>query len=76
VDSNFSRILRTFLHWLKESLPCSEREGDTHGFLLSAHGLYTWGEDVAQAHRHVEIFEFLLETVGRREFAGVFGAEK
>ncbi len=53
-----------------------EREGDAHGFLLSGHGLYTWGEDVAQAHRHVEIFEFLLEIVGRREFGGVFGAEK
>ena len=38
-----------------------------HGFLLRAHGLYTWGESVAQARRHVEIFEFLLEVVGRRE---------
>jgi methylthioribulose-1-phosphate dehydratase len=40
-----------------------------HGFLLRSHGLYTWGEDVAQARRHVEIFEFLLEVVGRREMA-------
>ena len=38
-----------------------------HGFLLRGHGLYTWGESVAQARRHVEIFEFLLEVVGRRE---------
>jgi len=53
-----------------------EREGDAHGFLLSGHGLYTWGEDVAQARRHVEIFEFLLEIVGRREFGGALGAEK
>ena len=45
------------------------REKELHGFLLSAHGLYTWGEGVAQARRHVEIFEFLLETVGRREFS-------
>jgi methylthioribulose-1-phosphate dehydratase len=36
-----------------------------HGFLLRRHGLYTWGEDLAQAKRHVEIFEFLLETMGR-----------
>jgi methylthioribulose-1-phosphate dehydratase len=36
-----------------------------HGFLLRGHGLYTWGEDLAQARRHVEIFEFLLETTGR-----------
>ncbi len=40
-----------------------------HGFLLRGHGLYTWGEDVAQARRHVEIFEFLLEVAGRRELA-------
>jgi len=40
-----------------------------HGFLLRGHGLYTWGKDVAEARRHVEIFEFLLEVVGRRELA-------
>jgi methylthioribulose-1-phosphate dehydratase len=38
-----------------------------HGFLLRGHGLYTWGEDLAQARRHVEIFEFLLETTGRMQ---------
>jgi methylthioribulose-1-phosphate dehydratase len=38
---------------------------DAHGFLLRRHGLYTWGADVAQARRHVEIFEFLFEAVGR-----------
>lgn len=36
-----------------------------HGFLLRRHGLYTWGETLPQAVRHVEIFEFLLEAVGR-----------
>ena len=38
-----------------------------HAFLLRAHGLYTWGDTLADAERHVEILEFLLETVGRRE---------
>ena len=38
-----------------------------HGFLLRGHGLYTWGEDLAQARRHVEILEFLLETTGRMQ---------
>jgi len=38
----------------------------THAFLLRGHGLYTWGKSVAEAERHVEILEFLLETVGRR----------
>ena len=36
-----------------------------HGFLLRRHGLYTWGETLPQAVRHVEIFEFLLEVAGR-----------
>jgi methylthioribulose-1-phosphate dehydratase len=38
---------------------------DAHGFLLRRHGLYTWGDNLAQAKRHIEIFEFLLETIGR-----------
>ena len=40
----------------------------THCLLLRRHGLYTWGVDVAQAVRHVEILEFLLEVVGRQQF--------
>lgn len=36
-----------------------------HAFLLRGHGLYTWGEDLFQAKRHLEIVEFLLEVVGR-----------
>ena len=43
---------------------------DSHGFLLKQHGLYTWGENLAQAKRHVEILEFLLETVGRLHSMG------
>ena len=46
------------------------RRADTHGFLLRGHGLYTWGEDLAQAKRHVEILEFLLEVTGRTQGAG------
>ncbi len=37
-----------------------------HAFLLHRHGLYTWGRTIADAERHVEILEFLLETAGRR----------
>ena len=36
-----------------------------HGILLERHGLYTWGASLAEAVRHVEIFEFLFETIGR-----------
>jgi methylthioribulose-1-phosphate dehydratase len=41
-----------------------------HGVLLRRHGLYTWGRDLAEAKRHVEIFEFLLEVTGRTRAAG------
>lgn len=37
----------------------------THGVLLSRHGLYTWGESVAEARRHLEALEFLFEVEGR-----------
>jgi len=36
-----------------------------HGFLLRRHGLYSWGDTLAQAKRHIEILEFLLEAMGR-----------
>jgi methylthioribulose-1-phosphate dehydratase len=37
-----------------------------HGFLIRRHGLYTWGRDLAEARRHVEILEFLFEVMGRK----------
>ena len=36
-----------------------------HGFLLKQHGLYTWGANLSEAKRHIEIFKFLLESIGR-----------
>jgi methylthioribulose-1-phosphate dehydratase len=42
-----------------------------HGFLLSRHGLYTWGESVAEARRHLEALEFLFEVEGRRLTGGI-----
>jgi len=42
-----------------------ETDRAIHGFLLRRHGLYTWGRDLAEAKRHVEILEFLLEALGR-----------
>ena len=41
------------------------QEPNIHAFLLRRHGLYTWGRDLKEARRHVEILEFLLEAVGR-----------
>ena len=40
-----------------------------HGFLIRQHGLYTWGRDLAEARRHIEIFEFLFECIGRQQFS-------
>jgi len=37
-----------------------------HGVLLRRHGLYTWGESVAGARRHLEALEFLFEVEARR----------
>ena len=42
---------------------------ECHGFLLRRHGLYTWGATPAEAARHVEILEFLLESVARSKEA-------
>jgi methylthioribulose-1-phosphate dehydratase len=44
-----------------------ETNPQIHGFLIRRHGLYTWGSDLTEAARHVEILEFLLESVGRRQ---------
>lgn len=38
---------------------------ETHGFLIRRHGLYTWGRDLDELKRHLEVLEFLLEVVGR-----------
>jgi methylthioribulose-1-phosphate dehydratase len=41
-----------------------DQQPDAHAFLLRRHGLYTWGATIADAERHIEILEFLFETVG------------
>ncbi len=40
---------------------------EVHGLLVRRHGMYTWGKDLSTAARHVEILEFLMEAVGRRQ---------
>ncbi len=36
------------------------------GIVLRKHGIYAWGNDVFEAKRHLEAFEFLFEYVIRR----------
>lgn len=40
---------------------------DTPGILVAGHGLYTWGDSIAEAKRHVEILEFLIEAVWHKK---------
>ncbi|HEV2730896.1 MAG TPA: methylthioribulose 1-phosphate dehydratase [Terriglobales bacterium] len=70
---------REWLPILENSQDCNElartvteelgRNPQIHGFLLYRHGLYTWGADLEEAKRHVEILEFLLEVLGRSRAA-------
>jgi methylthioribulose-1-phosphate dehydratase len=39
---------------------------ECHGYLIRRHGLYTWGRDLDEAVRQIEIFEFLFECIGRQ----------
>jgi methylthioribulose-1-phosphate dehydratase len=50
----------------KQATTLLSEQPDAHGFLIRRHGLYTWGKDMDEAVRHVEILEFLMEAVGRR----------
>jgi methylthioribulose-1-phosphate dehydratase len=58
-DQDMARLAGTVRGVLAERPEC-------HAFLLRRHGLYTWGATLQDAARHVEIVEFLLESVGRR----------
>jgi methylthioribulose-1-phosphate dehydratase len=42
-----------------------DEQAGAHAFLLRRHGLYTWGDTLADAERHIEILEFLFESIGR-----------
>lgn len=39
---------------------------DMLAFLIAGHGMYTWGSTIADAKRHVEVVEFLLECEYRK----------
>ena len=41
-------------------------KGIAHGYLIAGHGIYTWGKDLDEAFRQIEIWEFLLECLGRK----------
>jgi len=43
------------------------KEKAIHGFLIAGHGLYTWGQNLAEAQRHIETFEFLFDCLRHEE---------
>ena len=57
-DQDMARLARQVADTL-------ERNPAAHAFVLQRHGLYTWGDTLADAERQVEILEFLFEVVGR-----------
>jgi len=59
-DQDMPRLAKVVARTLTEN-------PDAHAFLLRRHGLYTWGDTIDDAERHVEILEFLFEVVGREE---------
>jgi methylthioribulose-1-phosphate dehydratase len=61
-------IVENVQDWERETpaLRCTlEAHPQAHAFLIRRHGLYTWGRDLDEAARHLEVLEFLLEAVGR-----------
>lgn len=42
-----------------------------HAFLIRRHGLYTWGQDLDEVFRHLEVIEFLLDILVSQPLQGV-----
>jgi len=49
------------MHTLAAQVDCLLDRQPMWGYLIDGHGLYTWGRDMAEARRHLEAFEFLLD---------------
>lgn len=66
-------ILANSQDWVAQARTVEEalqQHPHAHGFLVRRHGLYTWGQNLAEAKRHVEILEFLLEVLGHTPAVG------
>lgn len=58
-SQDYTALSRVIENVLRENPDC-------HGVYLRRHGLYTWGSSIEEAKRHIEIFEFLFEVLGRQ----------
>lgn len=52
-SQNMADLSRAVDDWLDAGRPL-------YGYLIDGHGIYTWGNDMPEAKRHLEAFEFLL----------------
>ena len=50
---NMSELVEQVDAWLDAGKPL-------HAYLIDGHGIYTWGRDMKETHRHLEALEFLL----------------
>ncbi len=53
-DQSIENLARAVQPWLA-------REHAPPGYLIAGHGIYAWGREVADAARHLEAFDFLLQ---------------
>ncbi len=45
----------------------ARRAAHLPAYLIDGHGMYAWGRDLAEARRHLDALEFLLELRARPE---------
>lgn len=57
-DQNIARLASKTLNTLKEA----SFSNKTHAYILTGHGLYTWGKTEAEAIRHVDAINTLIES--------------
>jgi methylthioribulose-1-phosphate dehydratase len=53
-DQDIARLSHKVVMYLENNPPI-------FGFLITGHGLYTWGRSIQETLRHLEAFEFLFE---------------
>lgn len=53
-SQDMNSLVRAIDAWL-------DHDSLLRGYLIESHGIYAWGQDLAQARRHLDAFEFLLD---------------
>ncbi|HIK38356.1 MAG: methylthioribulose 1-phosphate dehydratase [Geminocystis sp.] len=53
-SQDIPQLAKQVREYLERGIPC-------WGYLIRKHGVYTWGRDMAEALRHLEAIEYLME---------------